>query len=37
MTSLATSFANLETIGSNGATTMVDGKPYSLVITGLCA
>ena len=35
MTSLAKSFANLETIGSNGATTMAGGKPYSLVITGL--
>ena len=37
MTSLTTSFANLEIIGASGATTMVDGKPYSLVITGSCA
>jgi hypothetical protein len=35
MISLATSFGNLAVIGSSGATTLVDGKPYSLVMTGL--
>ena len=34
MTSLTASFGNLEMIGTSGATTMVNGKSYSLVITG---